>query len=75
MGLSGSVEDLPRHVETTASALERTILERVGGELMKRERKQLRRLVRKRNWRAGNDNALSVWRDANAQRVPLAQSR
>ena len=41
------------------------MLERVGGELMKRECKQLHRLVRKRHRRAVNDNALSAWRDAN----------
>ena len=59
MRRSGPVDYLPRHVETTVSALEGAILEGIGGELMKCERKQLHRLVRKRHRRPGNDDTLS----------------
>ena len=47
------------------------MLERVGCELMKCERKELHRLVRKRHRRAVNDNALSAWRDANCGQFRL----
>jgi len=62
---------LARHVETTVSVLEGTILESVGGEFMKRERKLLHILVGKRHRRAGNDNALSGWCAANRGKFRL----
>ena len=47
------------------------MLERVGGELVQRERKELHSLVRKRYRRAVNDNALSAWRDADSGQFRL----
>ena len=46
MRRSGAVDCLPRHVDTAIGALEGTVLEGIGGELMQREGKQLHRLVR-----------------------------
>jgi hypothetical protein len=65
------IEHLPLHIEMPVRLIEGAMLERVGSELMNRQREELHDVLRKRHRRPVDDNVLGAGRDADRAQFPL----